>query len=245
MKIFTLVNTLQNVNSFVYANHINLFAWTKKHRPDISLNFYSPNRMSIDHARNNAAIFAKQHEADYLFFLDDDVMVPPQTLDLLTKADKDVIAGLVIIRGYPFNVMAFDWESEKKDKLIHYNDLPKNEDNSLVELVKCAAVGFSCCLIKMDVLKALEPPYFVTGPHNTEDVYFCIKAQEMLDPTPEIFMHTGVRCGHMLTPETVSWGTREKLKAFYKDMMETSFNRDEEYIKANREALKDAVIINS
>ena len=48
----------------------------------------------------------------------------------------------------------------------------------------------------------------MTGPLNTEDVYFCLKTRE-LNPQPEIFLHTGIKCGHLLNPEPIEYETRD------------------------------------
>lgn len=261
MKILVLVNTLQSVQSFIYANHIDFFVWTAKNRPDIEFVFYTPHRMSIDNARNTAADLAMKAECDYLMFIDDDVMIPKNTLDLLLKADKDIIAGLVIIRGMPFNVMAFRWQDlgvpqedrpkeDEKRSLTFYNDLPlrtpcgpRTEGDEVIShsrfdincpeclkiglhpdglqpVIDVDAIGFSCALIKTDVLHQLTTPYFITGRHHTEDVYFCMKVKTELVGTetnaaPTIAMHTGVMCGHLLNPEPIEWSVRKRLSDFY------------------------------
>ncbi len=262
MRVLILVNTLQSVSSFVYSNHINFFVKTVKTDPTIEFMFYTPHRMSIDHARNSAAEMALQSDCDYLMFLDDDVLVKPETLDMLLKADKDIIAGLVIIRGHPFNNMAFKFKEEKeeeKQSLEFYNELPLKESceaghevykiecesciksSKLQELVKCDAVGFSCCLIKCDVLQALEPPFFVTAKNHTEDIYFCLKIRS-LNPIPEIWLHTGVKCGHLLNAEPIEWANRPLMKTIYDPFFrgEKGHNdhRDDEYIKRCLAAIK-------
>ena len=218
-RVTILVNTLQSVNSFVYSNHIAFMCETIRRYPQKdSIFFLTPNRMSIDTARNFAAKVAMENDCDYLMFIDDDVLVPPDALDRLIELDSDIAAGLVIIRGYPFNVMLFDFTENSKPEnpqLRYYNHLPKNEDGTLVKKVKCAAVGFSCALIGVGLLKALEPPYFITGLNLTEDVYFCLKALET-HPDVEIYADTSIQCGHLLNPEPIEWGTREKMQEFYK-----------------------------
>jgi glycosyltransferase involved in cell wall biosynthesis len=130
-RVFVLVNTLQSVNSNVYANHCHFFTYSAKNIPGIKFEFWTPERMAIDTARNTAAQMAMEMNCDYLMFIDDDVMVPPDTLEKLLLADKDIIAGLVIIRGYPFNNMAFKYkENTIKDgkevrNLDFFNDLEK------------------------------------------------------------------------------------------------------------------------
>lgn len=245
MKILILVNTLQAVNSFIYANHIEFFVKSVKKDPSIEFLFFTPHRMSIDAARNTAAKMALEAESDYLMFIDDDVLLPGDTLDRLLKADKDIVAGLVIIRGMPFNNMAFKFESP--GRLIYYNDLPLAEPcleghinydikcdscriTNLQSLVKVDAVGFSCCLIKTDVLKAMEPPYFITGVNHTEDIYFCLKTLE-LTPNPEIFLNTEVQCGHLLNAEPIEWKTRKKMQEFYELASTKPFVRDMAHIE--------------
>lgn len=233
MRVMTLINTLQSVPSFIYANHIEFFTKTVKQFPDIDFRLFTPHRMSIDNARNTAADMALRFECDYLMFIDDDVLLPANAFELMLKADKDVVAGLVIIRGMPFNVMAFEFEDEAKQKLVYLNKIELEkpcesgheryefscddcQKMTLKELVHADAVGFSCALIKTDVLKPLTPPYFVTGPTHTEDVYFCMKLRD-LEPLPSIAVHTGIRCGHLLNPEPIEWATRRKMYAFYEE----------------------------
>lgn len=248
IKVTVLVNTLQNVSSFVYSNHIHFFTQaTRDYGDKIQFIFVTPPRMSIDSARNMAAKIAIQNEADYLMFLDDDVLIPPGTLKILIDADKDVVAGLVIIRGLPYHVMAFKWLEDGKN-LTFFNDIPlKNgkdhakhceREHEIVEgeinlervnhkcledLVPCGAVGFSCCLIKVSCFKNLSTPYFITGTHSTEDVYFCLKLKEGMERRglgePSIFMHTQIECGHLLTVEPVAWENRRShLYEYYTDI---------------------------
>lgn len=229
-RIFVLVNVLNNVSSYVYDNHIGFFLYTLRALPNVEFRFWTPPRMSIDNARNQAAIYAMQTECDYLMFIDDDVLIPEDTLVKLLQADKDIIAGLVMIRGFPFNVMAFKWEENNgKSHLGYYNDLPQERG-----IVECDAVGFSCCLIKTDIIKALEPPYFVTSRTNTEDVYFCLKVKDMLDPKPGIYMHTDVECGHILNPLPITFSNKKKMYDFYAPSFEKEpeFKRDQAYIDA-------------
>lgn len=246
-KVFVLVNTLQAVNANVYSNHCHFFTYSAKNIPGIRFEFWTPERMAIDTARNTAAEMAMNMGCDYLMFLDDDVMIPPDTLEKLLMADKDIIAALVIIRGYPFNNMAFKFgehiihEGKEAKSLGFFNNLEYEylvdgewkvrndgiEDTypesslpkRLKELQECDAVGFSCCLIKIDVLKVCPQPYFLTGKGHTEDVYFCMKVQEKLEPKPGIFLHTGIQPGHMMNAEPVEFSIKNHLKKFYDDLM--------------------------
>lgn len=220
-RVLVLVNSLSTVSQYIYSNHIGFFSEIAKNNPELDLIFHTGMRTSIDTARNNAAKQAMIDDCDYLMFIDDDVLVPKGAMQKLIAADKDIVAGLVIIRGYPFNVMAFKFTKEKKQRTLGYfNKLKKDAKGKLVPLQKCDAVGFSCCVIKVELIKALEPPYFVTGPYNTEDVYFCMKVTDELadkktGEKPSIFLHTGIQCGHLMPPEAVEYATIKKFQTFY------------------------------
>ena len=79
------------------------------------------------------------------------------------------------------------------------------------------------------VLLAMEPPFFMTATTHTEDVYFCLKTRD-LEPRPEIYMHTGIRCGHILNAEPIEWANRSLMKSIYTPLAQ-GFKRDENYIK--------------
>jgi GT2 family glycosyltransferase len=248
-RTLILVNTLNAVSAQVYGNHMAFISRTIRDFPEKNqIVFMNPPRMSIDNARNRAAKHALEMDCDYLLFIDDDVLVPPDTLSRLLKHEKDIIAGLVVIRGYPFNVMAFKRTYDKKKiskswdgGLTFYNDLPvdkRYKDKRLKPLIPVAAVGFSCALIHTDVLKALEPPYFVTGQYHTEDVYFCVRAATELTPAPSIFMDTTLRCGHLMNPEYVSWNTRDKFREFYGETEKIKAKLDYRSLKMIENSLK-------
>jgi len=262
MKILCLVNTLTSVNSFVYANHITFFNHIKKYFPTLEMLFFSPHRMSIDHARNEAARLALECEADYLMFIDDDVLVPPNALEGMLECESDIAAGLVIIRGWPFNVMAFKFTKDStpeipriapidelpreyngiscsKEKLIDEVKMTENDFKALplTKMVICGAVGFSCALIKIDLLKKLQKPLFVTGLNCTEDIYFCLKALEYY-PETSIIMNTDIRCGHLMPQEPIEWDTREKFRTFYKPTVDEAHVRNLSFLNKTLSELK-------
>jgi hypothetical protein len=231
-----LVNTLANTDQSIYENHRAFWAETVlKYKDSNSVNLFTftPTRMSIDRARNEAAKMALQLECDYLLFIDDDVLVPMNTVEELIACDADIAAGLVIIRGYPFNVMAFksDW--------TYFNELPTELDQSSgkdIQVLKkfvtqddgLVGVGFSCCLIKCDLLKDIEPPWFITGPRNTEDVYFCQKAAETVKniqknedskyPDLKVVMNTFIQPDHLLSRHGVNWKNKDAYRKFYQEI---------------------------
>lgn len=216
MKMLIGINTLTAIDQPVYANHIQFFFRLGRHFPETDqFAIMTPRRFSIDRMRNMAAKLALEAEYDYILFIDDDVIIPIDCLKKLLAADKDIVAGHTIIRGYPFNSMIFKHPSpEKRGELMHYNTW-KPEDLDEKGLLDVDAVGFSCCLIKTSLLRKLSPPYFVTGPNHTEDIYFCMKARQFV-PETTIFVDPSIDTMHNLGSEYISAVNRKDYEEYYK-----------------------------
>jgi hypothetical protein len=248
-KILVGVNTLTSVDQAIYSNHCQFWFRLGRTYQDCDFAFYTPRRASIDRMRNEVAKLAISHEFDYILFLDDDVLIPHEGLAALIHADADIAAGWTIIRGYPFDNMFFKYTDEEHKSLKKYNDFVLNEKG----LIECDAVGFSFCLLKVSLLKKVPPPFFITGPHNTEDVYFCIKAR-VHNPECTIIVDPNVKTGHCLGSEFIDPINREYYIDFLKNAYPEQIQEDkplqargdgylkmvedpsEENIKAHRQA---------
>jgi len=211
--IVVATNSLTNTQYEAYTNHIQKWynlGRMKKYR-NLQFILMNPARMSIDRMRNLAAKTALEVGAKYLLFLDDDVLIQPDGLGRLLDAKADIAAGKVVIRGYPFDWMIF----KKKGKgLFPCPSLPETG------VEPCDAVGFSFCLIKVDLLKKIpttHQPYFVTGVNNTEDIYFCIRARQA-DPKCTIVCACDALCGHILWPEVMDANNRLEYKRYFERM---------------------------
>lgn len=205
LKIVVGTNSLTMARHQAYSNHCQL--WFRFGRDyDYDFVFNNPDRMSIDRMRNQCAEIALSIDADYLLFLDDDVLVPKDCLKKLIAADADIIAGDVMIRGYPFDHMCFEFVEGGKG-LKSMAEIPEG-------IFDVGAVGFSLCLIKVDLLRKLPKPYFVTGISNTEDIYFCVKAKQFL-PETTIKVDASIQCAHILWDETISIHNRGIFQEYY------------------------------
>lgn len=214
-------NSLVSTTQPAYANHCQLWYHFGKDFPDINFIFVNPSRMGIDRMRNMCGKAAIEYNADYILFLDDDVLVPMQCLKYLLEANADIVAGDVLIRGYPFNHMAFRcnlisdrFDLEGKD----LKAIPAWRPEEIGKVVDVDAIGFSLCLIKVNLLRKIPTPWFQTGPRNTEDVYFCMKAR-LYDPSTTIKVDTRIECAHILWAETINTSTRKN----YREFMEKQF----------------------
>lgn len=209
-KIVVGINSLVSTTQPAYSNHIQLFYRLGRNYRNIDFCLVNPPRMSIDRMRNLSARTALEIEASHLLFIDDDVLIP-YPFDFLTKlldCKADVAAADVIIRGWPFNHMMFNYNKDKSGlNVVH--DVDKK-----LGPTECGAVGFSCCLISTELLRELPPPYFVTGASNTEDIYFCVKAKNKF-PKVKIVCDTSIQCGHILSAEVIEPGNLKEYRHYF------------------------------
>lgn len=93
--------------------------------------------------RNYIASQAIKNECSHLFFVDDDMIFPPDTLETLLEADKDIIGGVYMTKY------------EVQEPVVEFFDDKRPDD-----LFKCKAIGTGCLLIKTDVFRKLPQPWF-------------------------------------------------------------------------------------
>lgn len=212
-KILVGVNTLTAVSQPIYSNHCQFWYRLGRSYPQFDFMLNNPRRMSIDNMRNMTAKVALENDVDYILFIDDDVLVPIDTLGRLLACDADIAAGWTLIRGYPYKNMFFKYTDDTKQALTNWQDPVRNEKG----LYEVDAVGFSCCLIKVEHMKKVPQPYFVTGPYNTEDIYYCVKALREV-PGTKIVVDPAVLTSHILGLEAIDPVTRDAYKRYFETL---------------------------
>jgi hypothetical protein len=234
-KICLHIQSLSTVNREMLASSIHLAFYIGRHS-DHTLLLSTPMRGSIDRGRNEAAKIALASECDYLWFLDDDMVIAPNTLESLISCQADIAMAHSYIRGYPYLPMSFMWEEGSGPDNLQGSKLRPVRDEELVSetgVVDVAAVGFTCALIRCELLKKLQPPYFLTSPNCTEDVHFCLKAHfEQPDPV-WVVVDLRVPTVHLGNPEHICAGTVQGLREYHKRHIPTehkSADRGEDYL---------------
>jgi hypothetical protein len=126
---------------------------------------------------------AFENHADYIFWLDDDMAVTPNVIELLGRHDKDMVCGFSALKHDEPQPMIYRWI---EPGFMHFK---KGDDWH--GLWKVEATGFACVLIKMEVMQAVydatngEPfqfgPKLPNGkhPYGTEDLYFYETAMKL------------------------------------------------------------------
>jgi len=195
---------------------------------DCIINFISVFGKPVDEARNEAAKLALKYEYDWLFFLDDDLIVPILSLDMLLseaiKNDYQIIGGEYCYKQVPYNSASLtNIKSKEKDgefKAIN----PVKENGLLPELGKdgdiidCKIVlATGCMLVNTKVLKSISYPWFdfqykygedgKKSPVISEDSHFCRKCMGA-GIVPKL--HTGLTCLHVDFNKRKIYGKRNK-----------------------------------
>lgn len=169
-------------------------------------NMYLPNGawtalsgMPFDMARNTGCLKLLELGWEWLFFLDDDVIAPPDTVIRLIKQNKPIISG-VYYRRYPPLAPVMLKDTQNGPQWI--TEYPANS------LVEVDFVGSGCLLIHRDVLKSLPPlsnrcHWFewrcdrTDLPHlekTSEDFTFCKHAR---NHGYKVHVDTSIQCQHI------------------------------------------------
>lgn len=164
-------------------------------------------------SRNNLAAEAVKHGMDYVFWLDSDMLFPPDTLEKLLddikKQEGDVImTGMYCRRVAPFHPTVFE-TLEIVDDVSTWTDYKEIPDG-LFEVQGC---GFGCVLAPTSVFVDVQAKFghmFSPIGDVGEDLSFCWRARQcgwkiICDPSIELG-HVG---HHIITREF--W---EEYKAF-------------------------------
>ena len=133
-------------------------------------------------SRNNLAGIAIQQEADYIFWLDSDMMFPPGVLRHMLKTINEIdgnaiLSGVYYRRVAPFAPVVFselDLSGEKA-KWTNQNDIPKNE------IFECEGFGFGCVLAPTDAFIDVQAKFgdlFTPINGTGEDLSFCWRARQ-------------------------------------------------------------------
>lgn len=147
-------------------------------------------------SRNSLAMMAIQMEADFVFWLDSDMVFKSDTLvrmmDTLKKNDLDILTGLYFRRVPPYSPVLFD-KLEQNGEITEFSEF-KTVPEELFEVGGC---GFGCVLMKTDVFFDVQSKFgnmFAPRGNNGEDVAFCIRAREC---GYKIYCDPSIVCGHV------------------------------------------------
>jgi len=147
----------------------------------------------IANARNAIVKQALDVKADYVFFLGDDVLAPGNSVVQLLSRNVDMVTGIYWTKGYP--TRPYIWKGLQRGEYL---------DWKAGEFFEIDFAGVDCTLIKTDVFRKVEYPWFSRDwlwnsdqvkPSEiaTEDFYFYLKAKKA---GFNLWADTSVQCAH-------------------------------------------------
>lgn len=150
----------------------------------------------IDRARNQLVETMLEKGCEWLFFLDSDVIVPPNIIEKLMAHKQPIMSALYYRRYPPYNPSMWKLAEHPKPegKYTPIMSFPKGE------IVEADVIGMGACLIHRRVFEKLEPPWFkwTQGWEKggvSEDFYFCEKAREK---GFRLLVDTSIVCKHVV-----------------------------------------------
>lgn len=170
-------------------------------------------------SRNDLAKYAVQSEADYVLWLDSDMMFEPELLEkmmaTLQEHDLDILSGIYYRRRHPFSPVLMKKLSIAENNFCEYENFNAYPEDGIFEV---EGIGFGCVLIKSDVLMDIKATYndwFSPFGRVGEDLSFCWRARQT---GHKIFADPSIQLGHC-GQQII---TKEFYEAFMKQKKEIS-----------------------
>ena len=147
-------------------------------------------------ARTDLGLIAIKEKADFVLWLDSDMVFPSDLLvDLMKDIEgRDIVTGIYHMRRPPFRPVIYKTLKQgltpAENETEYYDDYPKEE------LFKVDGCGFGAVLMRGSVLQAVVDRYhelFAPLPGYGEDLSFCVRARGC---GVEIWADPKIRLGH-------------------------------------------------
>jgi hypothetical protein len=188
----------------------------------------------IDHNRNRVVeeFLSSERQAEWLLFLDNDMIFPAQLAERLVKRDKPVIGALYFMAGEIYDPIVYQLGRIKPDRygrptqmwtpmrdrvydFLIANGIPSINKAMMLEnvdedsLLPCDGVGTGAMLIHRSVLETLSSPWFEFKGMEGEDLRFCKRVTDELGH--QIYTDMSLICGHL---DIIAQGHTQFMKAY-------------------------------
>ena len=153
-------------------------------------------------ARDKIFEFAEKENADWVFFMDSDMVIPNDILIKLDKHNVPMISGMAFKRTPPYQPCFYTKVEIKEDTHKPYCESPiQFPDKGILE---CQGLGMACCFIRKEVWKntahkvteKCERTWFFPYPGVGEDLSFCLRARKAKH---KMYVDLSINVGHIST----------------------------------------------
>jgi hypothetical protein len=145
--------------------------------------------LSLTTNRTGLVLEALKSDAEFFFFLDDDVICPNDIIITLRNYNRPIVCGLYMAKKKKGDRGLGAWIRQEKGYAMIGQDQPGR-------LVQVDATGLGCALIHRSVLEKVSQPWFVWDWEGiSEDFYFFEKVARETGIKPLIDMQ--MRCDHI------------------------------------------------
>jgi hypothetical protein len=134
---------------------------------------------------------ARKNESDYIFFVDDDMTMPSETLQALLAHGKEVVGANYYSRTLPLQtVIGF----------LPSDEITTEAPVMPTELFKVRYAGTGCMLIDLKVFDKIEKPWFYIDTFEfgmtkmSDDVWFCSQCEKA---GIDIWCDPQIQVGHL------------------------------------------------
>lgn len=207
MKIFIAVPTYENITPDTFKSIYGL------NRDGHWLVFDFARGYDVATARNRIAQQTIDEGADYVLMVDNDITLPGDVLKNMLEDPKDVCLGYYAHRDsdniYRGRTSVCKLLQPNGTKYYHYPLESEYTAKEMQEIrdrgeykVRIHGGGMGCALIKADVFRQIEYPWFnwvhYTDEHRgmlSEDLFFCEQCKKH---RIQIYTDTRAGCGHLL-----------------------------------------------
>ena len=145
--------------------------------------------------RRNIVRFALDREAEWVWFVDDDMLFAPGHLTGLLAHGQPIVASLYLNRKPPYYPVAYNRKFVGPDGGPAWNPVDL-EDAPASGLADIVAAGTGGLLVCTEVFRALEYDSWFKRDGAGEDMSFCARAVEAGFP---LYLDLGARMGHIST----------------------------------------------
>lgn len=150
----------------------------KKRYPNIELARMWMCGHFVDRARQKAHENALEKGFTHIWWHDDDIVMPDDSLVKLYENHEDIVGSILFQRSEPYAICSYRADQKYGiDDWDHFRSLLLNDLGKGLKTVD--ATGTGCMLMKTDIIDQLDKPWWYWPKKGAEDINFCVRLRKL------------------------------------------------------------------